>query len=128
MEIITGVERRRRWTLRRSSGSWRRLSSLVQALPRLPGDMRSAVACCGTGEARCAAVCSGRNRRRCSCRWDDQRSCRLQRCEACRPMATAGAAVSSGNIEITLPDGTSVKVGHDVGLATLRRVMSVLRR
>jgi len=37
-------------------------------------------------------------------------------------------AVSGGKIEITLPDGTSVKVGHDVGLATLRRVMTVLRR
>ena len=36
--------------------------------------------------------------------------------------------VSGGKIEITLPDGTSVKVGHDVGLATLRRVMTVLRR
>jgi transposase len=33
-----------------------------------------------------------------------------------------------GKIEITLPDGTSIKVGHDVGLATLRRVMTVLRR
>ena len=45
------------------------------------------------------------------------------------PSATrADPAVSSGKIEITLPDGTSVKVGHDVGLVTLRRVMSVLRR
>ena len=43
--------------------------------------------------------------------------------------STAGAEqVSGGKIEITLPDGTSVKVGHDVGLATLRRVMTVLRR
>jgi hypothetical protein len=33
-----------------------------------------------------------------------------------------------GKIEITLPDGTSLKVGHDVGLVTLRRVMTVLRR
>ena len=33
-----------------------------------------------------------------------------------------------GTIEITLPDGTSIKVGHDVGLATLRRVVSALRR
>jgi transposase len=38
------------------------------------------------------------------------------------------ASASGGKIEITLPDGTSVKVGHDVGLATLRRVMTVLRR
>ena len=45
------------------------------------------------------------------------------------PSATgADSAVSSGKIEITLPDGTSIKVGHDVGLVTLRRVMSVLRR
>ena len=35
---------------------------------------------------------------------------------------------TDGKIEITLPDGTSIKVGHDVGLATLRRVMAVLRR
>jgi len=33
-----------------------------------------------------------------------------------------------GKIEITLPDGTSIKVGDDVGLVTLRRVMAVLRR
>jgi hypothetical protein len=45
------------------------------------------------------------------------------------PSATAGAAqVCGGKIEITLPDGTSVKVGHDVSLATLRRVMTVLRQ
>jgi hypothetical protein len=45
------------------------------------------------------------------------------------PSSTAGAEqVSGGKIEITLPDGTSVTVGHDVGLVTLRRVMTVLRR
>ena len=46
------------------------------------------------------------------------------------PSSSSGpdAAASGGKIEITLPDGTSVKVGHDVGLATLRRVMTVLRR
>ena len=45
------------------------------------------------------------------------------------PSAMAGAErVFGGKIEITLPDGTSVKVGHDVGLAMLRRVMTVLRR
>jgi len=36
--------------------------------------------------------------------------------------------VPDGKIEITLPDGTSIKVGHDVGLTMLRRVMTVLRR
>jgi transposase len=43
--------------------------------------------------------------------------------------ATGGdPAVPGGKVEITLPDGTSVKVGQDVGLVTLRRVMTVLRR
>ena len=42
--------------------------------------------------------------------------------------SSASGPGSGGKIEITLPDGTSVKVGHDVGLATLRRVMTVLRR
>ena len=37
-------------------------------------------------------------------------------------------AASTDKVEITLPDGTSVKVGHDVSVVTLRRVMSVLRR
>lgn len=36
--------------------------------------------------------------------------------------------VSGEKIEITLPDGTSIKVGHDVGLVTQRRVVSALRR
>jgi transposase len=34
---------------------------------------------------------------------------------------------NEGWIEISLPDGSSVRVGNDVSLAALRRVMSVLR-
>jgi transposase len=37
------------------------------------------------------------------------------------------ATVADSKIEITLPDGTSIRVGHDVSLVTLRRVVSVLR-
>jgi transposase len=46
------------------------------------------------------------------------------------PSSSRGAdpVMSGSKIEITLPDGTSVRVGHDVGVVTLRRVMSVLRR
>jgi transposase len=40
----------------------------------------------------------------------------------------ADREVPGGKVEITLPDGMSVKVGQDVGLVTLRRVMTVLRR
>jgi len=43
-------------------------------------------------------------------------------------MSELDPSASVGKIEITLPDGTSIKVGHDVGLVTLRRVMTVLRR
>ena len=31
-------------------------------------------------------------------------------------------------VEITLPDGTCVRVGADVGLAALRRIMAAVRR
>ena len=37
------------------------------------------------------------------------------------------AAVADSRIEITLPDGTSIRVGQEIGLATLRRVVTVLR-
>ena len=34
----------------------------------------------------------------------------------------------TARVEITLPDGTCIRVGADVGLATLRRVMTAVRR
>jgi transposase len=37
------------------------------------------------------------------------------------------AAGSDGKIEITLPDGSHLQIGNDVSLAALRRVMTVLR-
>jgi transposase len=42
-------------------------------------------------------------------------------------MAGADLAVDDGRIEITLPDGTTIRIGHDVSLVTLRRVVTVLR-
>jgi transposase-like protein len=39
----------------------------------------------------------------------------------------SGSAVVDSKIEIALPDGTAIKVGHDVSLAALRRVVTVLR-
>ena len=42
---------------------------------------------------------------------------------AAKPAASADAA-----IEIALPDGTTVRVGRDASAATLRRVLGVLRR
>ena len=44
------------------------------------------------------------------------------------PVATGSdAAVADGRIEITLPDGTSIRVGTEISLVALRRVMTVLR-
>jgi transposase len=37
------------------------------------------------------------------------------------------AAEAAGRIEITRPDGSHVQVGHDVSLTALRRVMTALR-
>jgi transposase len=41
--------------------------------------------------------------------------------------APPAAPSRDGQIEIALADGTSVRVGRDASLATLRRVMAVLR-
>ena len=42
-------------------------------------------------------------------------------------VADPDAVVTVGKIEITLPDGTSIKIGHAVSLVTLRHVVTVLR-
>ncbi len=42
--------------------------------------------------------------------------------------AAAGAVTGDRRIEIALPDGTCIRVGADVGLATLRRVIAAVRR
>ena len=42
------------------------------------------------------------------------------------PSPDAGPT-GDGKVEITLPDGTGIRIGRDVSLVTLRRVMSVLR-
>ena len=36
--------------------------------------------------------------------------------------------VEDSRVEITLPDGTRVRVGADVGLVSLRRIMAAVRR
>jgi hypothetical protein len=38
------------------------------------------------------------------------------------------AAVAESKIEIMLPDGTSIRIGQDTSLMTLRRAVTVLRR
>jgi transposase len=40
----------------------------------------------------------------------------------------AGGATSGSRIEMVLPDGTVIRLGEDVGLSVLRRVLLALRR
>ena len=42
--------------------------------------------------------------------------------------AATGVAAGDRRIEIALPDGTIIRVGGDVGLAALRRVIAAVRR
>jgi transposase len=123
MEIITGVERRRRW-------------SLEEKL-RIVAETEQA----GFGIAEIARRYE--ISRGLLWNWRSQVRRGVLRAEALpvflpvqtirEPASGDGTKPSSatepdGKIEITLPDGTSIKVGHYVGLVTLRRVMTVLRR
>lgn len=44
------------------------------------------------------------------------------------PLDAPTAVVEAGRIEIALPDGTCIRVGEDIGLVALRRVMAAVRR
>jgi hypothetical protein len=52
--------------------------------------------------------------------------------EAAAPESAASPPLDercgADRIEITLADGTAIKVGHDVSLVALRRVITALRR
>ena len=44
------------------------------------------------------------------------------------PSAALGAVTGDRRIEIAMPDGACIRVGADVGLAALRRVIAAVRR
>jgi transposase len=130
MEIITGVERRRRW---RSEDKLR-----IVAEVELPGASFAEV-------ARRHGLSRGL-----LWRWRDQ----VRRGEIGRsptsvfvpvhvvdrvpstdmPVAslpaprTVASEAGSGRIEIALPDGTLVRITEEIGAAALRRVLTALRR
>ena len=131
MEIITGVERRRLWRLEQKL--W------IVAEAEQPGASFAKV-------ARRHEVSRG-------LLWSWRRQVRSGRL-ALEPMPTflpvqvmaemssaghllagssdrdlrAVAPARAERIEIALPDGTCIRVGADVGLTTLRRVMAAVRR
>lgn len=129
MEIITGVERRRRWRLEEKL---RILSEL-----EMPG-------ACFADVARRHDVSRG-------LLWNWRRQARSGALasmtgtaflpvhvmpepavvDAPRPdrlaLSRKSSEAAGGVIEIALADGTTVRVGRDVGAAALRRVLGVLR-
>ena len=121
LEIITGVERRRRW---RDEDKLR-----ILAETELPGANVSEV-------ARRHDVSRG-------LLWQWRRQLRQGRfvlrgamqprfiplqVDGPPPPETAAPIAGHSRIEIVLPDGTSLRVGSDVDAAALRRVLTALRR
>ncbi len=130
MEIITGVERRRRWSLEEKLR--------IVAETEQPGSGIAEIA--RRYEISRGLLWNWRSQvRRGALRPDPPPvflpvqtiSEPANRHDTKHMALSAGSGaeqVTGSKIEITLPDGTSVKVGHDVGLTMLRRVMTVLRR
>ncbi len=125
MEIITGIERRRRW----------RPEDKVRILAETEEPGASVAEVARRHEISRSLIWNWRSQ---------ARRGRLSRPAVPEflPVRVVNAPVTStarpaptppvpppneGQIEISLPDGSRVRVGNDVSLATLRRVMSVLR-
>jgi len=130
VEIITGVERRRRWRLDE------KLRIVAEA--EAPG--------------ACFVEIARRDDVSCGLLWHWRRQVRsgelrpvettaflpvqvMPGAAVATPASVAvptsprprGQAVTDETIEITLPDGTSVRVGRNVGAVALRRVLGVIR-
>jgi transposase len=124
MEIITGVERRRRWRLEEKL----RIVAEVEQ----PGASFAGVA--RRYEVSRGLLWNWRDRVRRGALVPEPMPTFLPvRITADLPVVMSaplqGAApAEAARVEITLPDGTCIRVGADVGLATLRRVMTAVRR
>src|ERR1700758_3472114 len=105
MEIITGIERRRRW----------RLEDKLRIVAELD---RPGASC--TEIARRHEVSRG-------LLWNWRRQVR-QGLLAPVPVPEKSPRKDPDRIEIALPDGTCVRIGENVGLAALRRIITAVRR
>ena len=125
MEIITGVERRRRWRLEeklRIVAEVEQPGASFADVTRRPG---SAADCYGTGAGRF---------RRGELAPDPMPVFVPVQITADASPALAGSSTAKTStaedtrIAITLPEGTCVRAGSEVGLVALRRVMAAVRR
>jgi Transposase len=123
MEIITGVERRRRWS---AAEKLRIVAETEQ-----PGAGIAEVA--RRHEISRGLLWNWRSQvRRGVLRPEAQAvfvPVRVIDEKCAEPPLVSGpdGGVVDSRIEITLPDGTSIRIGHDISLVTLRRVVTVLR-
>lgn len=131
MEIITGVERRRRWSLKEKLR--------IVAETEQPGAAIAEIA--RRYEISRGLLWNWRSEVRRGVLRPESPSVFLpvqtisesangSAMRQVKPSSGSGPEpiISGAKIEITFPDGTSIKVGNDVGLVALRRVISVLRR
>lgn len=130
MEIITGVERRRRWSV---ADKLR-----IVAETQLPGARIADVA--RRYEISRGLLWNWRHQaRRGVLRQQDApafvpvRVVPDQIAAAARPIGTVRTTggydvPANGRVEVTLPDGTAIRIEGDVSLTMLRQVMTVLRR
>jgi transposase len=120
MEIITGVERRRRWRLEDKLR--------IVAEVEVPGASFAAVA--RRHEVSRGLLWNWRRQVR-NGAWVHEPAPMFLPVQITADPAMSVAPPASrddaSRIEITLPDGTCVRVGADVGLAALRRVMTAVR-
>jgi transposase len=125
MEIITGIERRRRW----------RLEDKLRIIAETEQPGASVAEVARRHEISRSLIWNWRSRAR-------RGTLTRAGVSTFLPMQVVSGSAASvmgptpapaiplateGQIEISLPDGSRVRVGNDVSLAALRRVMLVLR-
>ena len=117
IEVITGVERRRRWS--------REQKRAIVLESERPGASPTAVARkhgIGTGQ-----LYTWRRRLRDETPATALGFVRVGMADGSAPVQVAPSASAAGSIEIALPDGTNIRVGQTVDERALRRVLRVLR-
>jgi transposase-like protein len=129
MEIITGVERRRRWRLEeklrivaeteRPGACFAEIARRYEVSRGLLWNWRSQVHRGVLAQQPTPTFVPMRM-------MAEPDAAAPTKHSAMGPSLDAGLT-GDGKVEITLPDGTGIRIGRDVSLVTLRRVMSVLR-
>jgi transposase len=129
MGLITGRERRRRWSAAdklRIVAESQEPGALIRAVAARHGVCESLVFT-WRRQVRDGVLVRRRCRSSCRCRCSRRRGRLRPRSRSPSSHPAPSARPSSGLIEIELGNGHQVRVGSDVNLAALRRVLAALR-